>query len=218
MAAVRVPPSACNTSQSRMICRSPSARRSTTARSERPIRRWISWVRPPGALTTSRAERVYRHPGSMLYSAVALAGAAQPRRRTVIDAGSAEHAGVAKLTSTEPFGVTGMVRSKLTGRIWSGWRELGRVWVMINGALKRPQSTRWDVECWFGRVVAGCRLSVVGGNPGRRWRCVLFEHQTGGRGGQGTQVAARSDPAPRLDPALAPSSQARYIHGLAHVW
>jgi hypothetical protein len=46
MAAVRVPPSACSTSQSTVICRSPSAGRSTTVRSERPISRWISCVRP----------------------------------------------------------------------------------------------------------------------------------------------------------------------------
>jgi hypothetical protein len=46
MAAVRVPPSAWMTSQSTVIWRSPSLGRSTTARSERPISRWISWVRP----------------------------------------------------------------------------------------------------------------------------------------------------------------------------
>ncbi len=46
MAAVRVPPSAWITSQSSVICFSPSATKSTTARSERPTSRWISWVRP----------------------------------------------------------------------------------------------------------------------------------------------------------------------------
>ena len=44
--AVRVPPSAWITSQSSTIWRSPSAFRSVTARSERPISRWISCVRP----------------------------------------------------------------------------------------------------------------------------------------------------------------------------
>src|ERR1700690_173382 len=39
IAAVRVPPSACSTSQSRMMVRSPSAARSTTERSDRPMRR-----------------------------------------------------------------------------------------------------------------------------------------------------------------------------------
>ena len=46
IAAVRVPPSACSTSQSSVIVRSPSAARSITARNDRPIRRWISCVRP----------------------------------------------------------------------------------------------------------------------------------------------------------------------------
>ena len=71
MAAVRVPPSACSTSQSSVTVRSPRARRSTAARSERPIRRWISSVRPlclPRA--ASRAERVWVARGSIPYSAV----------------------------------------------------------------------------------------------------------------------------------------------------
>ena len=71
MAAVRVPPSACSTSQSSVMVRSPSAFRSTTARSERPMSRWISCVRPlclPRA--ASRACRVWVARGSMPYSAV----------------------------------------------------------------------------------------------------------------------------------------------------
>jgi hypothetical protein len=71
MAAVRVPPSACSTSQSRWMVRSPSALRSKTLRIERPIRRWISCVRPlclPRA--ASRSPRVWVARGSMPYSAV----------------------------------------------------------------------------------------------------------------------------------------------------
>ena len=71
MAAVRVPPSAWITSQSSAIVRSPKAFRSNTQRSERPIRRWISWVRPlclPRA--ASRSLRVWVARGSMPYSAV----------------------------------------------------------------------------------------------------------------------------------------------------
>ncbi len=48
MAAVRVPPSAWMTSQSTQIVRSPKLSISTTDRRERPISRWISWVRPEG--------------------------------------------------------------------------------------------------------------------------------------------------------------------------
>ena len=70
-AAVRVPPSACSTSQSIEICRSPSLVRSTIARSARPIRRWISWVRPEAWPTvTSRRVRSVVARGSMPYSAV----------------------------------------------------------------------------------------------------------------------------------------------------
>jgi hypothetical protein len=59
IAAVRVPPSACRTSQSSAMVFSPSASRSMLARSDRPISRLISWVRPPiRPLTDSRSLRV----------------------------------------------------------------------------------------------------------------------------------------------------------------
>src|SRR5580693_6332605 len=54
-----------------VICRSPKAERSQIARSERPTRRWISWVRPdclPAA--ASRRIRSCVDRGSMPYSAV----------------------------------------------------------------------------------------------------------------------------------------------------
>ena len=71
MAAVRVPPSAWSTSQSRVSVRSGMAVRSTTARRLRPIRRWISAVRPEGfPCETSRALRVWVARGSIEYSAV----------------------------------------------------------------------------------------------------------------------------------------------------
>src|SRR5262249_2744332 len=62
----RVPPSAESTSQSTLIVRSPSADRSTAARNERPINRWISLPRPPG----SRLLRVCVERGNIAYSAV----------------------------------------------------------------------------------------------------------------------------------------------------
>ena len=46
MEAVRVPPSACRTSQSMLMVRSGKAVRSATDRMARPMRRWISWDRP----------------------------------------------------------------------------------------------------------------------------------------------------------------------------
>ena len=69
--AVRVPPSAWITSQSRVMVCSPSCSRLIAARSERPINRWISCVRPPWRpRTASRSLRVFVARGSMPYSAV----------------------------------------------------------------------------------------------------------------------------------------------------
>ena len=69
--AVRVPPSACSTSQSIVIWRSPMPCRLVTARRLRPIRRWISCVRPDGLPEVdSRRVRVWVARGSMPYSAV----------------------------------------------------------------------------------------------------------------------------------------------------
>ena len=71
MEAVRVPPSACSTSQSSVIVCWPSRSRSTAARSERPMSRWISCVRPPCLpRAASRSLRVWVARGSMPYSAV----------------------------------------------------------------------------------------------------------------------------------------------------
>ena len=69
--AVRVPPSACRTSQSSTMVFSPSSSMLMTARRERPIRREISWVRPPTRpFSDSREERVLVARGSIAYSAV----------------------------------------------------------------------------------------------------------------------------------------------------
>jgi hypothetical protein len=71
MDAVRVPPSACSTSQSSTTVRSPSACMSTTERRARPISRWISCVRPEARpLLTSRGVRLEVARGSIEYSAV----------------------------------------------------------------------------------------------------------------------------------------------------
>ena len=71
MDAQRVPPSAWMTSQSTHTLRSPRAPRSTTERSERPMRRWISVLRPSTLpRLASRCLRVSVLPGSIPYSAV----------------------------------------------------------------------------------------------------------------------------------------------------
>ena len=66
--AVRVPPSAWSTSQSIRAVTAPIASMSTAARSDLPIRRWISLVRPP--LIEFLPTRWGLEPGSIEYSAV----------------------------------------------------------------------------------------------------------------------------------------------------
>ena len=106
--AVRVPPSAWSTSQSTMICFSPSAARSVTARSERPIRRWISWVRPdllagrgfaPRALGGgARQHAVFgRDPAPPL--------TLEPRRHWLAARRGAQHVGVAEADEAGAFGM-----------------------------------------------------------------------------------------------------------------
>ena len=93
-----MPPSACRTSQSSVTVRSPSAAMSTTARSERPIRRWISCVLPEGRpFFTSRGVRLAVARGSMEYSAVTqpLPRSAQELRHGILHAGGAQHARIA---------------------------------------------------------------------------------------------------------------------------
>ena len=71
IAAQRVPPSAWSTSQSSQSVRSPSAWKSQTLRSARPISRWISTVRPSGRpRETARCVRSPVEAGSSEYSAV----------------------------------------------------------------------------------------------------------------------------------------------------
>ena len=71
IAAQRVPPSAWRTSQSSQSVRSPSALKSQTERSARPISRWISIVRPPCLpRAASRSVRSPVEAGRSEYSAV----------------------------------------------------------------------------------------------------------------------------------------------------
>src|SRR6185503_17188583 len=130
MEAVRVPPSAWITSQSSVICRSPSACKSTTERSERPISRWISTVRPP-CLPAEASRRVRSEVarGSMPYSAVT-----QPRPWPLSQGG--RRSSRLAVTSTwvspnftkqEPSAYFTTPRSSDTERNSSGCRRLGRI-------------------------------------------------------------------------------------------
>ena len=80
-------PSAERTSLSTWIVRSPRCERSMAARSERPMRRWISWLRPE----TRRAIRSGLEPGSMAYSAVTQPSSEPLRHRgTPVEADAAQ--------------------------------------------------------------------------------------------------------------------------------
>ena len=129
MAAVRVPPSACRTSQSSTIVFSPRALVSMMERSERPISREISWVRPPILpLTDSRSERVLVARGSMAYSAVT-----QPRPSPLSQRGTPAVREAVHRTRVlpnsiraEPSACLDQPRVMLMGRSWSGVRPSAR--------------------------------------------------------------------------------------------
>ena len=130
MAAVRVPPSACRTSQSSTMVFSPRALVSMMERSERPMRREISWVRPPILpLTDSRSERVLVARGSMAYSAVT-----QPRPSPLSQRGTPSVREAVHRTRVlpnsiraEPSACLDQPRVMLIGRSWSGVRPSARM-------------------------------------------------------------------------------------------
>ncbi len=125
MEAVRVPPSAWITSQSIQMVRSPSCFRSTTERKARPIRRWISCVRPPILpRALSRGVRVSVERGIMANSPVT-----QPRPLLRIQLGTDSSTEAVQMTrvlpisiSAEPSAVVMNSGTILTGRICSGVR------------------------------------------------------------------------------------------------
>ena len=127
--AQRVPPSACSTSQSIVTWRSPRAGRSTTERSARPTRRWISCVRPdclPAA--ASRAPRVWVARGSIPYSAVTQPEPLPLRKAGTFSSTLAVHSTRVSpnSTSTEPSAWRVKSRVMRTGRSWSAGRSSNR--------------------------------------------------------------------------------------------
>src|SRR5450759_3336477 len=129
MLAVRVPPSACRTSQSTVTVRSPSRERSTTPRRERPTRRWISWVRPPTRpAVDSRWVRSAVARGSIAYSAVTQP-VPFPRRwggtRSSIVAAQSTSVSPTRIRQ-DPSAHFWSPSVKLTARISSGRRPEGR--------------------------------------------------------------------------------------------
>src|SRR4051794_19980247 len=109
---------------------SPSAARSIEARSERPMSRLISWVRPPmRPFTDSRSLRVWVARGSIEYSAVTQPRPEPFRQRGTPSVTLAAHSTRVRpnSTSTEPSAWWSQLRVMVTGRSWSAARPSGRV-------------------------------------------------------------------------------------------
>ncbi len=165
MEAVRVPPSAWRTSQSMVIVHSPIAARSTQARNERPISRWISCVRPP-TWPRSRRLRVLVARGSIPYSAVTQPAPlpfrhpGTPRSTEAVQSTFVRPAAIRH----EPSAYIAALRSSVTGRSASALRP---------SFLTRPSS---PVPGWMsssGRRPGGSSppaLRPRGPRRRRRWR------------------------------------------------
>src|ERR1039457_4192454 len=128
--AVRVPPSAWITSQSMITVRSPSVLISTAARMERPIRRWISCVRPEGRpLVTSRGVRLAVARGSIEYSAVTQPFPLLRRNGGTVSSTVAAHntCVLPILMSAEPSAVIRQPVVIWTGRSWPAVRLSVRI-------------------------------------------------------------------------------------------
>ena len=130
--AVRVPPSACSTSQSICTWFSPSAFMSTTPRRQRPISRLISCVRPPILpRTDSRSVRSAVARGSIAYSAVTQPRPESLRQRGTPAVNVAVHITrvLPHSTSTDPSGTSVKRRVMRTGRSSSTLRPSARITV-----------------------------------------------------------------------------------------
>src|SRR5918993_4889071 len=120
-----------------------------TARSDRPINRLISWVRPPiRPLTDSRSERVLVEAGSMAYSAVT-----QPRPPPLPHRGTPSEADAAHSTRvlpnsirTDPAGWSSQSRVILMGRSSSSARPSSRVLMVAQPSRPRhPTDARAEL-------------------------------------------------------------------------
>src|SRR5690348_6626904 len=138
------------TSQSSRIWRSPSATRLVTARRLRPIRRWISCVRPlcrPRA--ASRSVRVLVERGSMPYSAVT-----QPLPLLRSHGGTRSSTVAAQSTWVLP---------NLARQLPSAWREMpgSRMIARISSGA-RPEGRMGEVSV----TVSGCLQQLALGGRG----------------------------------------------------
>src|SRR5664279_1607873 len=110
--------------------RSPSALVSTAARMERPIRRWISWVRPEGRpLVISRGVRLAVARGSIEYSAVTQPFPLLRRKGGTVSSTVAAHSTCVfpTLINAEPSAVMRQPVVIWTGRSWADVRLSVRI-------------------------------------------------------------------------------------------
>src|ERR1017187_7063138 len=135
-----------------MIDRSPSMLKSITDRRDRPIKRWISWVRPLGLpFATSRAVLVAVARGSIEYSAVT-----QPLPVLRRNEGTEDSTLAAQRTcvfptviSAEPSAVFKYPVAISTGRSSSGLRPSGRIFhhlVKQDHRQDHPQTQKHDAR------------------------------------------------------------------------
>src|SRR6478735_9661768 len=116
-----------------------------TARSERPISREISWVRPPmRPFTDSRSERVLVAAGSMAYSAVTHPSPEPLRQRgTPSEAEAAQSTRVPpNSTSTDPAAWSSQLRVMVIGRSSSSARPSARGVASVMGTTLEAGADR----------------------------------------------------------------------------
>ena len=138
MAAVRVPPSACKTSQSSQRVRGPIFCKSTAARMARPIRRWISWERPsifplkcPAACGSEWSKGAWNIPRSSSRRDALLL---HPPRHRLLDGHAANARGYCPIRSESNRRHTGQCRFE------SGWGAIDPAAAHPTEVLKKLRS------------------------------------------------------------------------------
>src|SRR6478735_6615001 len=166
-----------------------------TARSERPMRRLISWVRPPILpRTDSRSPRVLVERGSMEYSAVTQPSPLPLRQRGTPSVTEAVQKTLVspKETSTEPSACLLHPRSMVTGRSCSGVRPSIR-----DMASSLSAERAGSVRVWGGCTAgpAPCRSGAERGLRVGSWWAgwVSRSHHVFDVGGDGVRVGADDD-------------------------
>ena len=146
MAAVRVPPSACSTSQSSVIWRSPSATRSTTAR-KRAADEALDFLGAAGLLAGRRLAPRALMGGARQHAVFggdpALAAALQPRRHALFERGGAQHMRVAEADEAGALGMAGEAALEADGAQFVGFpSRMDALWSFL--VAESGPSSRFD--------------------------------------------------------------------------